>query len=132
MRNKLRIQGSNSGCLKRDFAYEAEDVVDTFVVKVGSERKGGFSNVIKRSACILKEGWMLHKTRSGIEKIIERTTDLTRRLQAYGIKELRVEQGSSSSTERRESRRPYPHTIDDNIVGLDDDIKKLVSVVVSI
>ncbi|XVF78623.1 hypothetical protein PTKIN_Ptkin14bG0149600 [Pterospermum kingtungense] len=114
----------------RDLAYEAEDVVDTFALKVGSKRKGGFSNVIKRSACILKEGWMLHKTRSGIEKIIERTTDLTRRLQAYGIKELRVEQGSSSSNERRESRRPYPHIFDDNIVGLDDDIKKLVSVVV--
>ncbi|XVF78631.1 hypothetical protein PTKIN_Ptkin14bG0150500 [Pterospermum kingtungense] len=113
----------------RDLAYEAEDVVDTFAVKVGSKRKGGFSNAIKRSACILKEGWMLHKTRSGIEKIVERTTDLTRRLQAYGIKELRVEQGSSSSNERRESRRPYPHIIDDNIVGLGADIHKLVSVV---
>ncbi|XVF78605.1 hypothetical protein PTKIN_Ptkin14bG0148000 [Pterospermum kingtungense] len=114
----------------RDLAYDAEDVVDTFDLKIVSKRKGGFSNVIKRSACILREGWMLHKTRSDIEKIIERTTDLTRRLQAYGITDSRFEQGSSSSNERRESRRPYPHIIDDNIVGLDDDIKKLVSVVV--
>ncbi|XVF78599.1 hypothetical protein PTKIN_Ptkin14bG0147400 [Pterospermum kingtungense] len=114
----------------RDLAYDAEDVVDIFALKVGSKRKGGFLNVIKRSACVLKEGWMLHKIRSDIEKIIERTTDLTRRLQAYGIKELRVQEGSSSSNKKRESRRPYPHIIDDNIVGLDDDIKELVSVVV--
>ncbi|XWS10988.1 hypothetical protein CRYUN_Cryun38cG0045200 [Craigia yunnanensis] len=114
----------------RDLAYEAEDVVETFALKVGSERKGGFSNVIKRSACILKEGRMLHKTRSEIEKIIARISDLTPQLQTYGLKELRVGEGSSSSNERRETRRPYPHIIDDNIIALDADINKLVSVLV--
>ncbi|XWS10984.1 hypothetical protein CRYUN_Cryun38cG0044900 [Craigia yunnanensis] len=113
----------------RDLAYDAEDVVEAFALKVGSKRKGGFSNVIKRSACVLKEGWLLHKTRSKIEKIISRITDLTRRLQAYGIKELRVGEGSSSSNQRQELRRSYPHIIEDYIVGLDDEIKKLVSVV---
>ncbi|XWS52110.1 hypothetical protein CRYUN_Cryun11dG0038900 [Craigia yunnanensis] len=39
-------------------------------------------------------------------------------------------EGSSSSNERLDSRRPYPHIIEDNIVGLDDDIKNLVSVLV--
>ncbi|XVF78593.1 hypothetical protein PTKIN_Ptkin14bG0146800 [Pterospermum kingtungense] len=114
----------------RDLSYDAEDVVEAFGLKVGSKRKGGFSNVVQRSACILKQGMMLHKTRSDIEKIRARITDLTRRLQVYGIKALRVGEGSSSSNERWESRRPYPHIIDDNIVGLDADIKKLVSVVV--
>ncbi|XVF78604.1 hypothetical protein PTKIN_Ptkin14bG0147900 [Pterospermum kingtungense] len=114
----------------RDLAYDAEDVVETFALKVASKIKGGFTNVIKRSACLLKEGWMLHETRSKIEKIIAGVTDLTRRLQAYGIKELRNGEGSSSLNERRESRRPYPHIIDNNIVGFDADIKKLVSVVV--
>ncbi|XWS10985.1 hypothetical protein CRYUN_Cryun38cG0045000 [Craigia yunnanensis] len=113
----------------RDLAYDAEDVVEAFALKVGSKRKGGFSNVIKRSACVLKEGWLLHKTRSKIEKIIARITDLTRRLQAYGIKELRVGEGSSSSNQRQELRRSYPHIIEDYIVGLDDEIKELVSVV---
>ncbi|XWS75361.1 hypothetical protein CRYUN_Cryun01aG0080300 [Craigia yunnanensis] len=37
---------------------------------------------------------------------------------------------SSSSNEWRESRRPYPHIIDDNVAGLDNGIKKLVSVLV--
>ncbi|KAK8514535.1 hypothetical protein V6N12_057436 [Hibiscus sabdariffa] len=49
---------------------------------------------------------------------------------AYGIKELREDEGSITSAERRESRRTYPHIIKDNIVGLDTDIEKLVSVIV--
>ncbi|XWS10036.1 hypothetical protein CRYUN_Cryun39dG0041300 [Craigia yunnanensis] len=114
----------------RDLAYDAEDVVETFALRIVSKRKGGFSNVVNRYACILKEGWMLHKIRSEIEKIITKITDLRGRLQTYGIKELRVGEGSSSSNERRESRRPYPHIIDDNIIALDSDIKKLVSVLV--
>ncbi|XVF78594.1 hypothetical protein PTKIN_Ptkin14bG0146900 [Pterospermum kingtungense] len=48
----------------------------------------------------------------------------------YDVSKLGVGEGSSSSVERRELRRPYPHIIEDNIVGLDADIKKLVSVVV--
>ncbi|TYH46734.1 hypothetical protein ES332_D11G359100v1 [Gossypium tomentosum] len=113
----------------RELAYDAEDVVEEFALKIGSENKGCLPSCIKTSACCLKEGWALHKTRSKIEKIIERINDLVRRLQAYGAKELKDrEEESSSSTERRESRRPYPHIRDDNIVGLVDDTEGLVKV----
>ncbi|KAK8588892.1 hypothetical protein V6N12_023304 [Hibiscus sabdariffa] len=79
----------------RELAYDVEDVIETFALKVASKRKGGFSNCIKRSACFLREG-----------------------------------EGPSSSTERREARRPFPHKMDDSIVGMDGDINKLVSVLV--
>ncbi|XP_039019819.1 putative disease resistance protein At1g59780 [Hibiscus syriacus] len=114
----------------RELAYDAEDVIEDFALRIGSRRRGGLSNCIKRSACILKEGRMLHKTRSEIGKIFTRITELVRRLQAYGIKELRDEEGPSASAERRESRRPYPHIIDDNVVGLETDVKELISVIV--
>nr|KJB45862.1 hypothetical protein B456_007G333900 [Gossypium raimondii] len=110
----------------RELAYDAEDVVEEFALKIGSKNKGGPASCIKRSACCLKEGWALHKTRSKIEKIKERINDLVRKLQAYGVKDRGEE--SSSSTERRESRRPYPHIMDDNIVGLVDDTEGLVKV----
>ncbi|XVF78627.1 hypothetical protein PTKIN_Ptkin14bG0150100 [Pterospermum kingtungense] len=58
----------------RELAYDAEDAIENFALKVASRRKG------------------------------------------------EVGEGSSSSTEWRELRRPYPHIIDDNIVGLDDDL----------
>ncbi|XP_052479737.1 probable disease resistance protein At1g58602 [Gossypium raimondii] len=113
----------------RELAYDAEDIVEEFALKIGSKNKGGLPSCIKRSACCLNEGWVLHETRSRIEKIIERINDLVRRLQAYGVKELKDRgEESSFSTERRESRRPYPHIMDDNIVGLVDDTEGLVEV----
>ncbi|XVE50710.1 hypothetical protein DITRI_Ditri01bG0185100 [Diplodiscus trichospermus] len=115
----------------KDLAYDAEDVVESFALKIGSKRKRGFSTAIQRSACILKEGRLLHKTRSEIEKIITRITDLTRQLQTYGVKELRDGEVSSSSYTRSELRRSYPHIIEDNIVGLKGEIKTLVSVLVN-
>ncbi|TXG75240.1 hypothetical protein ES332_1Z004700v1 [Gossypium tomentosum] len=113
----------------RELAYDAEDVIETFSLKVASKRKGGFSNCIKRSACFLKEGCLLHQIKSEIEKITARIKVLTRQLKTYDVSKLGVDgEGPSSSTERREARRPYPHVMDDNIVGLGKDIKKLVPV----
>ncbi|KAG8479473.1 hypothetical protein CXB51_029659 [Gossypium anomalum] len=113
----------------RELAYDAEDVIETFSLKVASKRKGGFSNCIKRSACFLKEGCLLHQIKSEIEKITARIKELTRQLKTYDVSKFGVDgEGPSSSTERRVSRRSYPHVMDDNIVGLDKDIKKLVPV----
>ncbi|XP_022753994.1 LOW QUALITY PROTEIN: putative disease resistance protein At1g50180 [Durio zibethinus] len=110
----------------RGLAYDAEDIIETFALKVAPQRK----YVIKRAVCILKEGWLLCQTKSEIEKITAKITKRKQRLQTYDVKKSGDEGASSSSKERLESRRPYPHIIDDNIVGLDEDIKKLVSVLV--
>ncbi|KAG8479541.1 hypothetical protein CXB51_029174 [Gossypium anomalum] len=113
----------------RELAYDAEDVVEEFAFKIGFKHKGGLPGCIKKSTCLVRKGWELHETKSKIEKIIARIIDLVRRLQAYGVRELKDgREGSSSSTEMRESRRPYPHIMDDNIVGLVDDTKELVSI----
>ncbi|KAG4213529.1 hypothetical protein ERO13_A01G062850v2 [Gossypium hirsutum] len=114
----------------RELAYDAEDVIETFALKVAPRRKGGFSNVIKRFACILNEGGLLCQTKCEVQKITARITRLTRRLQTYDVKQPRDGAGTSSSNQRRELRRPYPHIVDDNVVGLHDDIKKLVSILV--
>ncbi|KAE8713050.1 hypothetical protein F3Y22_tig00110220pilonHSYRG00130 [Hibiscus syriacus] len=112
----------------RELAYDAEDVIETFALKVASKKKRGF---IKRSACFMKEGWVRHETKSEIERITARIIELTRRLQTYGIRRLRDGGSSSSSTERREAMRPYPHIID-QVVGLDDFFKNMVSIVVDV
>ncbi|XVE93771.1 hypothetical protein REPUB_Repub01dG0223400 [Reevesia pubescens] len=114
----------------RGIAYDAEDVIETFALKIAYRRRGGFSNAIKRYACILKEGWMLHKVKSDIEGIKSEITGLIGRLQTYGIKELPDGASSSSSSKRQQLRQSYPHIVEINVVGFDNDIEELVSVLV--
>ncbi|OMO67943.1 Disease resistance protein [Corchorus capsularis] len=117
----------------RELAYEAEDAIETFALKVASDKKlGGIPSFVKTSACCLKEGWLRYKTKLKIEKITAKIEDFMGLLQKYDVRRLRDEgaPSSSSTDQRRESRRPYPHIIDDNIVGLDVDIKKVVSILV--
>ncbi|KAL4352750.1 hypothetical protein GQ457_06G024020 [Hibiscus cannabinus] len=110
----------------RELAYDAEDVIETFALKVASNRKCGFSN----SACFLKQGCLIYQTKSKIERITDRIKVLTRRLKTYDVAKLGGHgEGPSSSTER-DARRPFPHRMDDNIVGMEGDIRKLVSVLV--
>ncbi|OMO95295.1 Disease resistance protein [Corchorus capsularis] len=78
---------------------------------------------------------MLHKVRSDIEGITTKITVLIQRLQAYGIKELSSDIGagaasSSSSSRKQQLRQTYPHTVESFVVGFEDDIKQLASILV--
>ncbi|KAK8992355.1 hypothetical protein V6N11_048439 [Hibiscus sabdariffa] len=116
----------------RELAFDAEDVVEDFALRIGLRRRSGFSNTIKRSAFILNEGWELCKTKWKIQRIMTRITDLTRQLQMYGVKELRDGGETSVSCHtKRELRRSYPHIVEDNIIGLRDEIEQLVSVLLN-
>ncbi|PPS16444.1 hypothetical protein GOBAR_AA04146 [Gossypium barbadense] len=65
------------------------------------------------------------------EEVIETfASKVTQNQRIDNLRRLGERGGSSSSTERWEARWPYPHVINDNVVGLDDDIKKLVSILV--
>ncbi|KAK8633400.1 hypothetical protein V6N13_014246 [Hibiscus sabdariffa] len=115
----------------RELAYDAEDVLETFALEIGSKTRPGFTNRIKRYACFLHELWLLHETRSNIEKIIAKSKDLVRRLSAYCLKESRSGGEGPSSSIMQEQRWQRTHRLgDDEIVGRRDDIDKLVPVVV--
>ncbi|KAK8503603.1 hypothetical protein V6N12_024775 [Hibiscus sabdariffa] len=114
-----------------ELAYYAEDVLETFALEIGSKKRPGYTNRIKRYSCILHECWLLHETRSNIEKIIATSEDLVRRLSAFGLKESRSGGEGPSSSIMQEQRWQRTHKMgDDEIVGRGDDIEKLVPVVV--
>ena len=43
-----------------DLAYDAEDVIATYALTVGSRKGRGIQKVLKRCACILDEGITVH------------------------------------------------------------------------
>ncbi|KAA8549815.1 hypothetical protein F0562_001499 [Nyssa sinensis] len=116
----------------REMAYDVEDVVEIFVFKVESQRRGGMRNILKRYTCILNEAVARHKVGLKIQAIKTRVSDLTSRLQTYGIRELVEGEGSSSASEgRRLLRMSYPHVVDEDFVGLQQDVEKLVEKLVN-
>ncbi|KAF8369848.1 hypothetical protein HHK36_032126 [Tetracentron sinense] len=112
----------------RDVAYDAEDVIDRFILKVSSRRRGGLKGVLKRYVCIFDEWIELHKVGKKMEVIQAKIHDITNSLQNYGIRSIDHEgEGTSSTNEsQQELRRSYPHVEEDDVIGLEKDTEALV------
>ena len=112
----------------RELAYDAEDVIATYALKVGSRKGGGLQKLIKIfCACILCEGITAHNVGSEIENIKMKITNLKTNFRDYGIKESIIQGGGSSSSNEREQehRQTFSH-LEHDIVGFDDNLNKLV------
>ncbi|KAL7179052.1 hypothetical protein ACSBR1_042426 [Camellia fascicularis] len=90
------IQSDNAGARVnnwvveiRQLAYETEDILETFVIKVSSKRnKRGFRNTLKRFACVFNEWLDVHRVGCEIDAIKTKITGLTTSLHAYGLKSI--------------------------------------------
>ncbi|KAK6946427.1 NB-ARC [Dillenia turbinata] len=110
----------------RDIAYDAEDAIDTFILKVPSVRnRGGFRRLVKRSTGIFN--WTKHRHRVGmqIEAINSRISKIRETVPTYGAHNIA---GTSTKNRRplQGRRRCYAHEEED-VVGLDEDMRSLVT-----
>ncbi|KAF8405677.1 hypothetical protein HHK36_007754 [Tetracentron sinense] len=112
----------------RDVAYDAEDVIDRFILKVSSRRRGGLKGVLKRCLYIFDEKIELHKVGKRMEVIQAKIHNITNSLQNYGIRSIDHEREETSSTNesQQELRRSYSHVEEDDVIGLEKDTKALV------
>ncbi|KAK7854839.1 putative disease resistance protein [Quercus suber] len=106
----------------RDLAYDADDIIATYALKVESRRGGGIKKVLKRYAYIIDEGTTVHKVGSEIPKIMTRISNLTTRLLAMGIRES-TEGGrlSSLSEKEQKQRQTYSYLEHDPVGKLSDE-----------
>ncbi|KAG2725778.1 hypothetical protein I3760_01G082500 [Carya illinoinensis] len=113
----------------RDAAYDAEDIIERYALKVGFRKGGGIQNVLKRFVRILGEAKAIYQTRSEIGEITKRISTLSSHLQNYGIKFVSMEGGgpSSSSEKIRKQRQTYAHVEHNVVVGLEDSLKEVVA-----
>ncbi|ONI26820.1 hypothetical protein PRUPE_1G048000 [Prunus persica] len=114
----------------RDAAYDLEDIIETYGLKVDSKKKKrGLKNVLKRFACIFKEGVDVHMIAAEIENITTKISALRSNLQSYNIKEIRDRDsgGGESSLQLHERlRRSYSHVVERDVVGLESNVEELV------
>ncbi|PQM38872.1 putative disease resistance protein [Prunus yedoensis var. nudiflora] len=114
----------------RDAAYDLEDVIQTYGLKVVSKKKRGLKNVLKRFSCIFKEGVDVHRIGKEIENITTRISDLRSNLQTYNIKEIIRDRdsndGESSLQLHQRLRQSYSHAVERDVVGLESNVEELV------
>nr|BAM64838.1 hypothetical protein [Beta vulgaris] len=119
----------------RKLAYDAEDVIDTYILEVEAEAyivgsKGSFM----RFMCFLHTAPQAYTIGKQIQLMQSNVKRITDRLISYGVRRITKvsEDFRSSSDYQRDSRqkpRSYPYDDDGEfIVGLEKDIKLLVEV----
>ncbi|KAI3854337.1 hypothetical protein MKX03_012799 [Papaver bracteatum] len=106
----------------RNVAYESEDVVDTFMLKIGATpESGGVLSFIKKKALMVKN--LRHLRRVG-KDIQAKLKDISSSRITYGIKELPDDKPSSSIAPLRNY---YPHVQDEDVTGLEEHTKTLLT-----
>ncbi|KAI3948118.1 hypothetical protein MKX01_014717 [Papaver californicum] len=115
----------------RNVAFDAEDVVDTFVLKVDDSRKtGGTQNFFIRKALMVKNLRHLYKAGKEIQVIQARLTDISDSRIMYGINDIGDKEASGSNTNQwmqQPFRNQYPHVENDDVI--DDTRRCVISVV---
>ncbi|CAL5362271.1 unnamed protein product [Camellia sinensis] len=117
----------------RKLAYETEDILETYVIQVSSKRnKKGFRNTLKRFACIFNEWLDVHRVGSEIGAIKNKITDLTASLHTYGLKTIGEGIRSSAAEKQQELRQSYQHVVEEDFVGFEEDLNKVVKHLVQV
>ncbi|KAI3832429.1 hypothetical protein MKX03_020663 [Papaver bracteatum] len=114
----------------RDVAYDAEDVIDTFLLKVDSNRKTkGIKNFLTRKALMVKNLGHLHRVGNEILAIQARIKAISDSRVTYGIKDLQGNEASSSENRKmiqHPQRNRYPHFEDNDVIGFGEHTKTLL------
>ncbi|XP_028068292.1 putative disease resistance RPP13-like protein 3 [Camellia sinensis] len=114
----------------RDVAYEAEDIIDKFVLKVkgGIPKRTGFKACLRKYFCIYKQA-----NKYGIGKEIQewknRLDEIDRNHEFFKIRNIEATgEGSSSMNERfKKLLRTTPYEDDQHVLGFTKDVKLLTS-----
>ncbi|GAB4837586.1 hypothetical protein Ancab_039624 [Ancistrocladus abbreviatus] len=117
----------------RDIAFRAEDVVDTYILKVASwnAEDGCF---LLGCVCFLANILHIHQVGKDIQAIVKDSQQEFERVQRFQVPRAIAREGPSNDNNRPKQAGnykvlTYPHTDDAHFVGREADIEKLVELV---
>lgn len=121
----------------RSLAYRIEDLVETFAIEVASRKSSGHrgvKKVLKRVSGTFAEIRSLHNIGVEIGKVKSDISSLTASLQMYDVRAIGEAESSGAANDDRKYqqwiRQTYAHEVEDYFVGMEDEIAKLVSLVI--
>ena len=105
----------------RDVGYDAEDIIEKYVLKVASRRGGGVQKVMKRYTCILGEAFSVYMFGLDIMKFMRKFSHLRSILQNRKIKS-----SGGGDTQPQQSEITHPE-LQHEVLESKDDVDKLVT-----
>lgn len=119
----------------RKVAYDIEDVIDTYILKVETKNEGqGYRDWFVKFACFVRSAPHIYQVGKQIEVIQKNMKRIREQLNSCGLRgafESREGLRSLSYNERHSRKQPQCFPYDDcgeYIVGLDKDMSKLVEI----
>ncbi|OAY46155.1 putative disease resistance protein At1g50180 [Manihot esculenta] len=100
----------------RDLTYDAEDVIDTFLLQVARGTGEGVRGFIKRVSFKFSQAFFFYEIGTQITYIRAKIEGISASMQNYGYK---LVEGESARKHQPSSRRSYPHAEEDDIIGFD-------------
>ncbi|CAG7874438.1 unnamed protein product [Brassica rapa] len=109
----------------KDIVFDAEDIIESFLLKELSRNQKGIKGRVKRLACFLVDRRGLSMD---IEGITKRMAKVVGQMQSFGIQQIIYRSPSLQERQRpRENRQTYPKTSQKDLVGVEQSVNELVS-----
>ncbi|MFQ6647067.1 hypothetical protein Gotur_018872, partial [Gossypium turneri] len=108
----------------RNLAYDAEDVIDSFILKAAYQR--GFLGIVQRFTSIFTKPYHLHKIGLQVKAIKTKLQNISENLPAFEIPD--DGEGSSSIFKvQQQFRRTYSHVEEEDVVSLEVSTKDVIT-----
>ncbi|KAG8645008.1 hypothetical protein MANES_10G023300v8, partial [Manihot esculenta] len=113
----------------RDIAYEAEDIIDTFILKAETGSRKRVWRLIKRVTSMVIKVPYLHEIGNQIKSIQDKIGSVSTSMLTYNIKLVAEGEGSRSTSEmQRRLRRSFPHDEEDeDVIRLEASLRDVQS-----
>ncbi|KAL0666618.1 hypothetical protein Bca4012_029322 [Brassica carinata] len=105
----------------KDIVFDAEDIIESFLLKELSGNQKGVKGRVKRLACFLVDRRGLSMD---IEGITKRMAKVVGQMQSFGIQQIVYR--SSLQERQRENRQTYPKRSQKDLVGVEQSVNELV------
>ncbi|CAN8241196.1 unnamed protein product [Cochlearia groenlandica] len=110
----------------KDIIFDAEDIIETFLLKEGLGKSNGFRKRVKKYAFTMLDRRELASDIGGISK---RISKVIRDMKSFGVQQMIANNDYHThplQEKQRQLRHEFAKEYDNNLVGLEANVKKLV------
>ncbi|CAL9238158.1 unnamed protein product [Arabidopsis halleri] len=114
----------------KEISFDAEDIIETFLLKEELRKTSGIKMCMRRLSCFIVDRKEIASDIGGLSK---RISKVIRDMQSFGVQQMIVDGNEYShplQERQRELRKTFPSNYENDLVGLEENVKLLVGYLV--